>query len=250
MTRRTLRFPTAALLGLALSLTVTPLLARAQAPEVASSDEPSALEQTERRLESRIAAEGYAPGVLYDLGNAYLRDGEPGLAILQYERARLLAPGDAAIEHNLEQAREAAGVAAPETRAVEALVARWPTRRWMLLGAIALGLFVIGSLGLGVLRRGRRLALAMTVLTGVVTVACAAAIGVGTLGRDRAVVLEPDLPARVAPFEGAEPVFDVREGEVLRMRDRRGAFREVVDSRGRRGWLPDSSLAPIVPRAS
>ena len=35
---------------------------------------------------------GYDAAQLYNLGNAYARAGQSGLAVLSYERARLLAP--------------------------------------------------------------------------------------------------------------------------------------------------------------
>ncbi len=49
---------------------------------------------------------GYAGGhVLYNLGNAYIRLNRVGLAILEYERARLLIPRDADLQFNLAYAR-------------------------------------------------------------------------------------------------------------------------------------------------
>jgi tetratricopeptide (TPR) repeat protein len=54
----------------------------------------------------RIIAAGYhAAGVYYNLGNAYFRSGNIPAAILNYERAALLSPGDEDIMFNLELAR-------------------------------------------------------------------------------------------------------------------------------------------------
>jgi tetratricopeptide (TPR) repeat protein len=50
--------------------------------------------------EGRESAEIY-----YNLGNAYFRNGETAKAILNYERALLLDPGDSDIRHNLRFAR-------------------------------------------------------------------------------------------------------------------------------------------------
>ena len=50
--------------------------------------------------EKRESAEIY-----YNLGNAYFRNGETAKAILNYERALLLEPGDSDIRHNLRFAR-------------------------------------------------------------------------------------------------------------------------------------------------
>lgn len=43
--------------------------------------------------------------IYYNLGNAYFRNGETAKAILNYERALLLSPGDDDIRHNLSFAR-------------------------------------------------------------------------------------------------------------------------------------------------
>src|SRR5580658_10885631 len=57
----------------------------------------------------------YSADGLYNLANAYARAGKPGLAVLSYERAALLAPNDADIDANLAYVRAGAGVR-PEPR--------------------------------------------------------------------------------------------------------------------------------------
>lgn len=62
------------------------------------------------RLYEQIAAQGIYEGkesseIYYNLGNAYFRNGEVAKAILNYERALLLNPGDKDIRHNLRFAR-------------------------------------------------------------------------------------------------------------------------------------------------
>ena len=42
-----------------------------------------------------------SPEIYYNLGNAYFRDNQIGKAILNYNRALLLSPGDSDIRHNL-----------------------------------------------------------------------------------------------------------------------------------------------------
>src|ERR1700761_7701990 len=52
----------------------------------------------------------YSSDDLYNQGNSYARAGKPGLAVLSYERAALLAPADADINANLKYVRAAAHV--------------------------------------------------------------------------------------------------------------------------------------------
>ena len=52
------------------------------------------------------AAAAYSAAGLYNLANAYARAGKPGLAMLNYERARLLAPADPDVEANERHVRD------------------------------------------------------------------------------------------------------------------------------------------------
>src|SRR5579864_689915 len=52
----------------------------------------------------------YSADGLYNLANSYARAGKPGLAVLNYERAALMAPDDADINANLEYVRASAHV--------------------------------------------------------------------------------------------------------------------------------------------
>src|ERR1700734_1706005 len=52
----------------------------------------------------------YSADGLYNLANSYARSGKAGLAVLSYERAALLAPGDPDINANLEYVRASAHV--------------------------------------------------------------------------------------------------------------------------------------------
>src|SRR5271165_5790745 len=59
---------------------------------------------------------GYSAAALYNSANAYARAGKPGMAVLNYERARLLAPEDPDVDANLRFVREAAHVGAEPRR--------------------------------------------------------------------------------------------------------------------------------------
>src|SRR2546423_7921623 len=52
----------------------------------------------------------YSADTLYNLANSYARAGRPGLAVLNYDRASVLAPADADINANLEYVRISAHV--------------------------------------------------------------------------------------------------------------------------------------------
>src|SRR5260370_692666 len=89
----------------------------------------------------RYSADGF-----YNLANSYARAGKPGLAVLNYERASLLAPDDADINANLEYVRASAGVPTePRTRFARIAQAANPTlAAW--IGVLGIALVGVGLL--------------------------------------------------------------------------------------------------------
>ena len=81
-----------------------PALAAA-AHAAAAGDYPAAV----RNYEQVLKRDGFSAPVLFNLGNAWLRLGKPARAILDYERALVLAPHNPAIEANLAAARSVPG---------------------------------------------------------------------------------------------------------------------------------------------
>src|SRR5262249_60282743 len=86
----------------------------------------------------RLLASGVASANPYfNLGNAYLKAGQTGRAILAYERARRLAPGDPDLRANLTFARSPEATPEPApwwTRVLFPLAASWSSDA-LLLGA-------------------------------------------------------------------------------------------------------------------
>ena len=76
-----------------------------QLPQPSPPPPPSQSPQSSPSPQPRYSADG-----LYNLANSYARAGKPGLAVLNYERAALLAPYDPDIAANLEYVRTSAHV--------------------------------------------------------------------------------------------------------------------------------------------
>ena len=100
----------------ALVLVGAGMLARAADPQTTLDQANTAFAQKDYGraagdYQAILAQQGFSAPVLFNLANAYYRDGKLGLAILNYERARLLAPSDGDIAFNLHVARAKAGLA-------------------------------------------------------------------------------------------------------------------------------------------
>jgi len=195
-------------------------------------------------FEQAISRHGWSANTLLALGNAYEGAGQHGRAILAYQRARLLAPRDAAIAANLAHVRESAGLSAPAPSQVERVVGRLSADEWTWLGLAGGGLACLGVVGLAwsVQRRSARVAVVAGTLTA--AIAGAAALQVAP-PIDDAVIVAGEV-ARISPFAGAEAAFTAPEGETVRIEQQRGDYVYVRDGE-RSGWLPRSAVERVVP---
>lgn len=212
-----------------------------------------AVEAYEAVLES-----GYRSGGLeYNLANAYFKTGELGRAILHWERAQDLAPGDEDIQANLELARSmTVDAVEPLPRFWLSSVVGW----WIgLLPAgwlrvfVALGwLSLTGGVVLRILGRatwvptvGKSLVTSGTVvllLLGPVMVVRETGIGMAEEG----VVLADAVQVRSAPSaEDDLTLFEIHEGTKVRIDQRAGEWVEVVLEDGKVGWVPTEVLEVI-----
>jgi hypothetical protein len=190
----------------------------------------------------------YSADALYNLGNSYARAGKPGLAVLSYERAALLAPGDPDINANLAYVRTAAHVSTrPQSWWVRLVQATSPTlAAW--LGVAGLTLVGIGLL---VIRMASPRFLWMArsaIVLGVAQLALTASNALLIWPRmHEAVVLIDQTAARVAPAPMADTEFVLREAESVRMMAEHEDFILIRTSGGQSGWVARASLGAVVP---
>ncbi len=195
------------------------------------------------------AQAGYSAAALYNSANAYARAGKPGLAVLNYERAKMLDPNDSDVDANLRHVRQASGLP-PETRTQFERIASLANPR--ILGWLGeLGLIVAG-IGILVKKmyRRHRLMLSAAAILGVTLIGvalCGAIAWWPTL--HESVVLAHTAPARVSPVPMGAPLFVLREAEIVKTASRYDSFVLVQNSAGRRGWVSAENLAPVLPPA-
>jgi hypothetical protein len=191
---------------------------------------------------------GYSAPALYNLANAYARAGQPGLAVLNYERARLLDPQDPDIDANLRHVREAVGLA-PESRgAFDRMAGALNSRIMVWLGVLGLLLTGCGTLARRVYPRHRRkLFLATVAGISLLGATLANALVLWPVMHE-AVVVTHTAPVRVSPVSIEEPLFVLPEATIVRVGAEHEGFVLVRIKGGRGGWVPSASLAPIVPK--
>jgi hypothetical protein len=186
---------------------------------------------------STMATNGYSSAALFNQANAFARDGKTGLAVLDYERAQLLAPNDADIAANLHFVRSKAGLPdASESWFTRSLTCVRPnTLAW-------LGSFGLALAGLSLV------AFSSLALVGSLLVLTAIGSAITIWPRvNEAVVIAHDAPAWNSPVRVAEPVFKLREGEAVIVRAEHQDFALVKTSAGHSCWVARADLTRVVP---
>src|SRR5450755_1021068 len=189
----------------------------------------------------------YSADGLYNLANSYARAGKPGLAVLSYERAALLAPDDPDINANLAYVRASAHVSMkPQNRLARLAQVTNPT------SAAWLGVLGIALVGIGLV--ARKVAPRFLwipgggILLGVALIAVTASNAILLWPRmHEAIVLIDQTPARVSPAPMADTAFVLREAESVTMTAEHEDFILIRAGGGLSGWVSRANLGAVVP---
>jgi hypothetical protein len=189
----------------------------------------------------------YSADALYNEGNSYARAGKPGLAVLSFERAALLAPGDADINANLTYVRAAAQVPARMpghfAQFVLAISPTWAA--W--LAVLGVALVGAGLVTMRVARRQRWMARSGVVLgAGLIGLTVCNAVLLWPRLHE-AVVLVDQTPARVSPAPMADTAFVLREADSVSITAEHEDFVFIRSREGSSGWVARASLGEVVP---
>jgi hypothetical protein len=185
-----------------------------------------------------LAASGTESGSLYwNWCQAAAARGEVGEALWAALRAREMDPGDRALPREIQRLREAANLdpaeIAPEPLAALARGGRRFHLDWLAL--VLAGLSVVARVLARLLPGNRRLvpaawtALALSALAGAVPVAA-------SFGRPTAVVVHRSAGLLDSASPAASAIGSLRQGEVVPLVERSGAYVRIEDSSGARGW--------------
>lgn len=191
---------------------------------------------------------GFSAAGLYNLGNSYARMGKPGMAILNYERASLLSPGDPDVAANLRFVRASAHLPA-ETPDNFDRIAGIASPFWLSWIGV-LGLTLVGaSLIAAQLWSRHRLLRGAAALLGVAMVGLTLSNALMLWPRlHQGIVIAAATPVRVSPVPMGDPLFSLPEGEKVKITAEHDGFALIQTRVGRTGWISDSNIAPIVPR--
>lgn len=206
--------------------------------------------------ENALNKYGESAAVYYNLGNAYYKADKIAPAILNYERALLLAPGDGDIRFNLQMARQKA---VDQIEPLDAFfLSKWFNRlqdmgsadSWATLALVCFLLF-IGCLILFffsrklLLKKGGFYAGVVLLLIVVVANIFAAHQKTDLETRNTAVVFAPTVTVKSSPNESGTDLFILHEGTKVAIKSTLGDWSEIVLEDGNVGWMPSSKIEII-----
>lgn len=219
-------------------------------------DYKKSIELYEKLVADHLAKGEESAELYYNLGNAYFRDSQIGKAILNYNRALLLDPGDSDIRHNLRFAN---------TRIEDKIVpsnsfflANWfksvqnlfSSNTW---GIVSIVLFFLFLGCMGVYLFVRLLWMRKTAFyTGIVIFVLMIAANVfafnqknARIHRNNGVVMVPAVSIRTSPDPNSKELFQLHEGTTVKIRKTDGNWYEIEIANGSVGWIPKENIETI-----
>jgi tetratricopeptide (TPR) repeat protein len=199
-----------------------------------------------QQIYSRIAAkDGVSGPLLYNLANCYAQLDQPGLAILNYERALRLSPGDSDIRGNLDLIRKNKGLFQDEPS--------WETRfasfldldQWTLLAGMLFVVFTLICLAGLRFKNGKHLRLWLGGFCLIFILAAGAGAAFQYRKLNNAVIISDDARLLLSPFTKAASIGTLREGRIVRYIAKHGNFSLIEDQAGRNGWMKSTAIELI-----
>lgn len=187
----------------------------------------------------------------YNLGNAYLRNGELGRAIASYRRSWLRLPRDEDVRANLEFARQTTqdALAAPGPSAVTSTLFFWHYGMSLSeLERAALGLNALFWVVLAarLFRRNSEVLRWTTFLILIPLAAVLASLAIRVFDPQRvAVVVPQEINAQSGPGEDAVVRFKLHAGTEVELRGHRDGWLRISLPDGQQGWI-ESEHAEVV----
>ncbi|MEP6549375.1 MAG: hypothetical protein ABJD53_18095 [Gammaproteobacteria bacterium] len=195
--------------------------------------------------DSGSAPQAYSASALYDLGNSYARQGNPGMAVLSYERARILSPNDPDIRANLHRVRTRAGLPPDSGTWLENHARVADPRLMYWLGLLSLGVAGASLLAIRFDPPRRRIGWGSLGVSGTLlaVVLCDAAATWSLF--HEAVVLHA-TGVQVSPITKGDAMFSLPEAQVVTMTNDYNGYVLIKTNAGQSGWVRRADLAPVI----
>lgn len=193
--------------------------------------------------------------IYYNIGNAFFKMGKIGYAILCYEKARRLKPGDSDLKSNLDYAKSFVDDQSDrETRRnILARFIRTPFRSVNLNGITAIAgvfyliLVILLILGMKIPGLYRKLSLVIAFLI-FAFIFSLSALGLRYYNEEflkRGIVIVKFTEVKYEPIDKASTYFTLNEGTKVTVLKTRNGWRQIRRFDGETGWVPKDAVQEI-----
>lgn len=195
--------------------------------------------------------------IYYNLGNSYYKMNNIAKAILNYERALLLQPGDGDVRFNLELARsKTVDKVTPVSEMffvtwTRSLINLMSEKAWASTG-IAMFIFAILSLSLFFFRKKIMLkkigfiAAICLILCTIVANVFASEQKESLVKHDHAIIMAPSITVKSTPNQSGTDLFILHEGRKVTIKDdTMKEWKEIKLEDGNVGWVPANMIEII-----
>jgi tetratricopeptide (TPR) repeat protein len=197
-----------------------------------------------------------SPELYFNLGNAYYKTGQYTQAILNYERAKLLAPDDEDIAFNLQVANQKVVDSIQELPGLfifrwwNSLVNSQTTDTWAVLSMMSFIVFLImaGFYFFARTSEVKRITFwsgSFLILFTIFTWTFAANQKSRLVNHPFAIVVQPTVTVKSSPSEKGTNLFVIHEGLKVKITDKLGDWVEIRLADGNKGWLLTESIERI-----
>ena len=235
-----------------IALFLTPNLFAENAPSIFNEAnkfyEQGRYSEAANAYEKIVQSGSNSAAVQFNLGNAFLKAGKTGRAIVAYRTAEKISPRDPDLRANLQFARDqVAGGVSNRPLHWTHWTAPLTVNEWTILAATVVSAWFL----LLALRQWRakwnksfgRSLLVIGVVAGVLMVCLISAVR--TELAQSSVVIVPEAVVRRGPFEESLSAFSLRNGAEVTVQDRNAEWLKILDGSQRTGWLPQRQLLPV-----
>jgi len=204
-----------------------------------------------------VIGQGFESSELYyNLGNAFYKQGKATYAILNYERAKKLAPNDDDIRYNLELAHTQIVdniVSLPQggfLRWWKQLISSKSINFWGVFSLITFFtfLFLFGLFLLSRTFRVKRLAFWFSIAAisiSAITFTFGASMKSKLINHNSAVITDRSVRVKASPSETGTELFIIHEGVTVQLIDELGEWINVSLPDGNKGWVKESAMVRI-----
>jgi len=205
---------------------------------------------------SILETSGESALIYYNIGNSYYKMNKTALAILNYERALLLNPGDKDARFNLEIAKlQTVDKIEPVGKFflsewMESLQNIYGTNAWSKIGIVSF-LLLIGSLILFFFSR-KIILKKIGFYTSIIWIVFIITANVFAyrqkqklVERNYAIVFTPTITIKSAPDTSGNDLFVLHEGTKVLIKSRLGEWSEIQTAGGNVGWIKNNDIEVI-----